>query len=190
MCFCPSSLRKTPQDDQTLTLVVSLKQKTSYEHILREVNREVRRKTTTMVEVKDPAAGKGEPKKLFDDEDDGDDGENGELPLTPELRRAVAKLSAQYEQELNQVLLSVHQDMQTRKGLSDDNSWLWMQITQLKKQLEEAFDMGGKPKQAPGRQQEMQQPHQNSQQPRYPRQVGPDSRSPQKPNDDDSCVIS
>lgn len=94
----------------------------------------------SLIESKGKEVPKGQPKKLFGDGDDED------LPLTPELRRAISKLAVQYEHELKLALDSAQADAQKRKSLADDNSWLWMQISQLKKQLEDAFDIVGEAK--------------------------------------------
>lgn len=135
------------KEEHSLALLAGLHEKISYDYMLGEISRETRKNTVGIVDVttgkssaSSGAGGAAERKRLFPTDDPADGGDD--LPLTPELRRAIAKLSTQYEQALGQIILSVQQDAQSRKGLADDNSWLWMQTTQLKKQLEDAFDQG------------------------------------------------
>jgi len=132
---------KQEKEDQTLALVTALREMTTYDHILTEISRETRKNTVGIVNV---TPGKSpEPHRRARPSTEGTvAGADDEGELTPELRRAIARLSTQYEQALNQIILSVQQDAQSRKGLADDNSWLGMQTSQLKKQLEDAFTQG------------------------------------------------
>lgn len=70
--------------------------------------------------------------------------ENSSIP--PYVEEAIKQLSNEFEIQTNKCIEAAKQEAEMRKSIAEDNGWLWMQLTQLKKQLEELYSTGPKPK--------------------------------------------